>query len=171
MLATEEQTRECLGAGDLSDGDCLSNRSSSGVHAGDRRHSLRAGSSQVQAAAAGVWRRASLNEQLCPGDVIHVGDRSRAEVTVVNQPNVRREQNTALRVPDSGDQPLMVKLLYGAACFFRPPSAPADRRYAIRRCRGGGQRVPGPDRGGAARTASPDRRSAGPPASAPGRGG
>ena len=76
------------------------------------------GQAQVQATAAGVWRWASLNEQLCPGDVIHVGERSRAEVTVVNQPNVRLDQNTALRVPDSGDQPLMVKLLYGAAYFF-----------------------------------------------------
>ena len=34
------------------------------------------GEAQVQ--AAGVWRQAALNEQLCPGDVIHVGERSRA---------------------------------------------------------------------------------------------
>ena len=67
--------------------------------------------------AAGVWRPAALNEQLCPGDVIHVGERSRAEVTVVNQPNVRLDQNTALHLPGD-DQPLVVKLLYGAAYFF-----------------------------------------------------
>ena len=51
------------------------------------------GEAQIQAAAAGVWRPASLNQQLCPGDVIHVGERSRAEVTVVNQPNIRLDQN------------------------------------------------------------------------------
>ena len=73
------------------------------------------GEAQVQ--AAGVWRPAALNEQLCPGDVIHVGERSRAEVTVVNQPNVRLDQNTALHLPGD-DQPLVVKLLYGAAYFF-----------------------------------------------------
>ena len=73
------------------------------------------GEAQVQ--AAGVWRLAALNEQLCPGDVIHVGERSRAEVTVVNQPNVRLDQNTALHLPGD-DEPLVVKLLYGAAYFF-----------------------------------------------------
>ncbi len=73
------------------------------------------GEAQVQ--AAGVWRPAALNEQLCPGDIIHVGERSRAEVTVVNQPNVRLDQNTALHLPGD-DQPLVVKLLYGAAYFF-----------------------------------------------------
>ena len=73
------------------------------------------GEAQVQ--AAGVWRPAVLNEQLCPGDIIHVGERSRAEVTVVNQPNIRLDQNTALHLPGD-DQPLVVKLLYGAAYFF-----------------------------------------------------
>ena len=60
---------------------------------------------------------AALNEQLCPGDVIHVGERSRVEVTVVNQPNVRLDQNTALSLAGD-DQPLRVRLLYGAAYFF-----------------------------------------------------
>ncbi len=73
------------------------------------------GEAQVQ--AAGMWRQAALNEQLCPGDVIHVGERSRAEVTVVNQPNVRLDQNTALHLPGY-DEPFIVKLLYGAAYFF-----------------------------------------------------
>jgi tetratricopeptide (TPR) repeat protein len=75
------------------------------------------GEAQVQAATAGVWRPAALNEQLCPGDVIHVGERSRAQVTIVNQPNVRLDQNTALHLP-SDDDPLIVRLLYGAAYFF-----------------------------------------------------
>ncbi len=73
------------------------------------------GEAQVQ--AAGVWRTATLNEQLCPGDVIHVGERSRAEVTVVNQPNVRLDQNTALHLA-GGDEPMLVRMLYGAAYFF-----------------------------------------------------
>src|SRR5512144_2335008 len=75
------------------------------------------GEAQVQDRAAGIWRLAALNEQLCPGDVIHVGERSRAEVTVVNQPNVRLDHNTALGLPGD-DEPLIVRLLYGAAYFF-----------------------------------------------------
>src|SRR5512144_1423520 len=75
------------------------------------------GEAQVQEGAAGIWRRAALNEQLCPGDIIHVGERSRAEVTITGQLNVRLDQNTALHLPGD-DQPLVVKLLYGAAYFF-----------------------------------------------------
>ncbi len=75
------------------------------------------GQAMVQDRAAGIWRPAALNEQLCPGDVIHVGERSRIEVTIAGQPNVRLDQNTALRVP-SEDNLSIVRLLYGAAYFF-----------------------------------------------------
>jgi ferric-dicitrate binding protein FerR (iron transport regulator) len=75
------------------------------------------GEVQVQSASTGVWRPAALNEQLCPGEVIHVGERSRVEVTIVNQPNVRLDQNTALSLAGD-DQQLQVRLLYGAAYFL-----------------------------------------------------
>jgi tetratricopeptide (TPR) repeat protein len=75
------------------------------------------GEAQVQDRTAGIWRPAALNEQLCPGDVIHVGERSRVQVTITGQPNVRLDQNTALSLPGD-DQPLIVRLLYGAAYFF-----------------------------------------------------
>ena len=75
------------------------------------------GEAQVQLASTGVSGPAALNEQLCPGDVIHVGERSRGGVTVVNQTNVRLDQNTALAL-GGDDQQLQVRLLYGAAYFF-----------------------------------------------------
>lgn len=75
------------------------------------------GEAQVQSASTGVSDPAALNEQLCPGDVIHVGDRSRGGVTVVNQPNVRLDQNTALALAGD-DQPKQVRLLYGTAYFL-----------------------------------------------------
>jgi Flp pilus assembly protein TadD len=75
------------------------------------------GEAQVQLASTGVSGPAALNEQLCPGDVIHVGERSRGGVTVVNQTNVRLDQNTALALAGD-DQQLQVRLLYGAAYFL-----------------------------------------------------
>ena len=95
----------------------MSSVGTGGVRAADRRRSVAAGRSAGAGGAAGVWRPAALNEQLCPGDVIHVGERSRVEVTIAGHPNVRLDQNTALRLPGD-DQPLIVRLLYGAAYFF-----------------------------------------------------
>ena len=74
------------------------------------------GEAQVQD-ATGIFRRAALDEPLCPGDVIHVADRSRVQVAMAGQPNVRLDQNTGLYIPGD-DQPLLVRLLYGAAYFF-----------------------------------------------------
>jgi tetratricopeptide (TPR) repeat protein len=75
------------------------------------------GEAQVQAIGTGFWRPAALDERLCPGDLIHVGQHGRAELTIAGQPNVRLDQNTALYVPGAED-PLVVRLLYGAAYFF-----------------------------------------------------
>jgi hypothetical protein len=44
------------------------------------------GEAQVQDRAAGIWRPAALNDELCPGDVIHAGERSRLEVTIAGPP-------------------------------------------------------------------------------------
>lgn len=75
------------------------------------------GEAQVQLASTGAWVPAALNQPLCPGDVVRAGNRSRVEVTMVNQPNVRLDQNTALAMGDDG-QVLQVKLLHGAAYFL-----------------------------------------------------
>lgn len=75
------------------------------------------GEAQVQLASTGAWVPATLNQPLCPGDVVRAGNRSRVEVTMVNQPNVRLDQNTALAIGGEG-QVLQVKLLHGAAYFL-----------------------------------------------------
>src|SRR5512145_134879 len=49
---------------------------------------LRAGQTQPQPAR--------LNETYCPGDRIQVGDRSRADIQLVNQPMLRLDQNSLI---------------------------------------------------------------------------
>src|SRR5512132_1100300 len=64
------------------------------------------------------WRPAALDEPLCAGDLIRVGDRSRALAAIANLTQ-RIDQNTTLSltyVPE--DKPLVVGLLEGAVYFF-----------------------------------------------------
>lgn len=49
-----------------------------------------------------AWRPAALDQLLCPGDVVRVGDRSRAALLMSNQTTLRLDQHTSvtLRAPD-----------------------------------------------------------------------
>src|SRR5512132_2022744 len=65
------------------------------------------------------WRPAALDEPLCAGDLIRVGDRSRALAAIANLTK-RIDQNTTLSltyVPE--DKPSVVGPLEGAVYFFR----------------------------------------------------
>ena len=67
---------------------------------------------------AADWRPAVLDEPLCAGDLIRVGDRSRALAAIANLMQ-RIDQNTTLSltyVPE--DRPSVVGLLEGAVYFF-----------------------------------------------------
>ena len=67
---------------------------------------------------AADWRPAALDEPLCAGDLIRVGDRSRALAAIANLMQ-RIDQNTTLSltyVPE--DKPSVVGLLQGAVYFF-----------------------------------------------------
>jgi tetratricopeptide (TPR) repeat protein len=75
------------------------------------------GAVEIQSSGTDIWRTATLGEPLCPGDLIRVGERSRASIAMVNQPNVRLDQFTEARVPREG-QPSTVELLQGAAYLF-----------------------------------------------------
>lgn len=73
----------------------------------------------LAAETAPVWTAAALNQVLCVGVLIHVGDRSRAEIALANQTKLRIDQNTELRLTSVLDQEKsLLSLLRGAAYFF-----------------------------------------------------
>ena len=86
---------------------------------------------------AADWRPAALDEPLCAGDLIRVGDRSRALASFANLTE-RIDQNTTLSltyVPE--DKPSVVGLLEGAVYFFsrKPRSSRSTRRSSTPRSR------------------------------------
>src|SRR6266508_2285540 len=72
---------------------------------------LRAGQTQAQPAR--------LNETYCAGDRIQVGDKSRADVQLVNQPVLRLDQNTLITLAGLKDERAsIIDLARGALHFF-----------------------------------------------------
>ena len=72
---------------------------------------LRSGQTQPQPA--------KLNETYCPGDRIQVGDRSRADVQLANQPVLRLNQNTLITLAGLKDQRTsIIDMARGALHFF-----------------------------------------------------
>lgn len=72
---------------------------------------LRAGQAQAQPAR--------LNETYCPGDRIQVGDKSRADVQLINQPLLRLDQNTLITLAGVKEQRAsLIDMARGAIHFF-----------------------------------------------------
>ena len=65
------------------------------------------------------WQPVKLHDTFCPGDVIRVQERSRADIALSNQPMLRLDQNTTMTLggvkPTGGS---LVELAKGAAHFF-----------------------------------------------------
>jgi tetratricopeptide (TPR) repeat protein len=62
---------------------------------------------------------ARLNETYCPGDRIQVGEKSRADIALTNQPVLRLDQNTVITLPGlKQGQASLVQLVSGALHFF-----------------------------------------------------
>ena len=62
---------------------------------------------------------ARLNETYCAGDRIQVGEKSRADISLVNQPVLRLDQNTVITIPGVKDERTsLVELVSGAVHFF-----------------------------------------------------
>src|SRR5437870_139395 len=62
---------------------------------------------------------ARLNETYCPGDGIQVGEKSRADIALVNQPVLRLNQNTTITLAGlKGERTSLVELVSGALHFF-----------------------------------------------------
>ena len=56
------------------------------------------GDVDVQSDDGGGWRAAQLDQRLCEGDTIRVGERSRVAVQLINDAVLRVDQNTAIRL-------------------------------------------------------------------------
>jgi tetratricopeptide (TPR) repeat protein len=76
---------------------------------------------EVEARRAGQtqWLPARLNDVYCAGDRIQVGERSRADVVLVNQPVLRLDQNSTITLGGvKEERTSLIELLRGALYFF-----------------------------------------------------
>jgi tetratricopeptide (TPR) repeat protein len=77
------------------------------------------GSVEVQRAGETQWQTVKLNDSFCPGDKIRVDERSRAALTLVNQPVLRLDQNTSITLGGVKEKRTsVVELARGALHFF-----------------------------------------------------
>jgi len=66
-----------------------------------------------------LWQPVTLNSTFCAGDTIRVLNNSRAELSLVNQPVLRLDQNTTITLGGvKEEQTFFVDLIQGAAHFF-----------------------------------------------------
>ncbi len=77
------------------------------------------GNVEVRRAGQTQWQPARLNDLYCAGDRIQVGERSRADVALANQPILRVDQNSTITLGEIKEQrTALVELLRGALYFF-----------------------------------------------------
>ncbi len=77
------------------------------------------GNVEVRRAGQTQSQPARLNETYCPGDRIQVGDKSRADIALVNQPVLRLDQNTIITLAGLKDERAsIIDLARGALHFF-----------------------------------------------------
>ena len=87
---------------------------------------------EVSRAGQTQWQRATLNDTYCAGDRVQVGERSRADIALVNRPIIRLEQNTTITLAGVRDERRsVVQLLRGALYFFQPSIGPSGSVYAL----------------------------------------
>ena len=77
------------------------------------------GNVEVRRAGQAQSQPARLNDTYCPGDRIQVGEKSRADIALVNQPVLRLDQNTVITLAGLKDQRAsVIDLARGALHFF-----------------------------------------------------
>jgi tetratricopeptide (TPR) repeat protein/opacity protein-like surface antigen len=78
------------------------------------------------------WRPVKRNDTFCPGDMIRVQERSRADIALSNQPMLRLDQNTTMTlggIKKEGGS--LIELVKGAAHFFSRLPRNLDVRTAF----------------------------------------
>jgi tetratricopeptide (TPR) repeat protein len=77
------------------------------------------GDVQVRRSGQTQWQPARLNDAYCAGDRIQVGDRSRADLALANEPVLRLDQNTTITLGGIKDQHTsLIDMARGALHFF-----------------------------------------------------
>ncbi len=77
------------------------------------------GSVEARKVGETQWQKVELNDTFCPGDKIRVNDRSRAGLSLVNQPLLRLDQNTTITLGGIKQKKTsVVELARGAVHFF-----------------------------------------------------
>ncbi|HXG50358.1 MAG TPA: tetratricopeptide repeat protein [candidate division Zixibacteria bacterium] len=77
------------------------------------------GNVEVRRSGQTQWQPARLNDAYCPGDRIQVGERSRADIALANQPVLRLDQNTTITLAGiKEDRASLIDLARGALHFF-----------------------------------------------------
>jgi len=77
------------------------------------------GAVEVRRARQTQWQPAHLNDNYCPGDRIQVGERSRADIVLANQPVLRLDQHTTITLGGLKEQRTsLIELIRGALYFF-----------------------------------------------------
>jgi tetratricopeptide (TPR) repeat protein len=77
------------------------------------------GTVEARRAGQAQWQPARLNDTFCAGDRIQVGDNSRADVALANQPMLRLDQNTTITLGGvKGEHTSLIELVTGAIYFF-----------------------------------------------------
>ena len=84
-----------------------------------RQDGIRARERRGSSSRADTWQPARLNDTYCAGDRIQVGERSRADVALVNQPVLRLDQDTTITFGGMKDERTsIIELVRGALYFF-----------------------------------------------------
>jgi tetratricopeptide (TPR) repeat protein len=74
---------------------------------------------EVRRAGEAQWQQVKLNDAFCPGDVIRVQKRSRADIALSNQPVLHLDQNTIITIGGVKESKTsLIELIKGAVHFF-----------------------------------------------------
>ncbi len=90
------------------------------------------GSVEVRRVGSTRWDPVNLKDTFCAGDRIRVGDRSRADIALANQPVLRLDQNTSITLGGVEEaKPFLVELAEGATYFFSRATRALDIKTAF----------------------------------------
>ena len=90
------------------------------------------GTVELRRAGTDVWTPAMLDERLCIGDALRVGEASRAALALANDSTLRLDQRTTLQLRGVAEEERsLLELLLGAVYFFshRPRALEVDTPF------------------------------------------
>src|SRR5713226_7578897 len=77
------------------------------------------GNVEVRRAGQTQWQLARLNDTYCAGDRIQVGEKSRADIALINQPVIRLDQDTTITLGGlKEERASLIEIIKGAIYFF-----------------------------------------------------